>query len=218
MQEYLWVGHDTTEEHRLQGQIVHQEKMAAVGLLAAGVAHEIGNPLASISSVAQTAHRKSDDPYVRGKLELVRTHIDRIATIVRRMVDFARPPRYEWRACSVNDLVRNATQFLEYDKRADKVSLELDLDEGLLARAETGALLHRIPNDDVRDESRLVIARIALGLDLAEMDLDAGTDAAAWHEAVLPFEVPASGVIFECRVDRMPGGVVEVDRFVLKAD
>jgi len=55
-------------------------------------------------------------------------------------------------------------------------------------------------------------------VDLAEMDLDAGTDAAAWHEAVLPFEVPASGVIFECRVDRMPGGVVEVDRFVLKAD
>ncbi len=131
VKEYLWVGHDTTEEHRLQGQIVHQEKMAAVGLLAAGVAHEIGNPLASISSVAQTAHRKSDDPYVRGKLELVRTHIDRIATIVRRMVDFARPPRYEWHSCSVNDLVRNAAQFLEYDKRAKCVSIELDLSEEL---------------------------------------------------------------------------------------
>ena len=128
---FLWVGHDTTEEQRLQSQIIHQEKMAAVGLLAAGVAHEIGNPLASISSVAQTLLRKSDDEYLRGKLDLVRTHIDRIANIVHRMVDFARPPRNEWRLCSINDLVRNAAQILEYDKRAKNVTFELLLAEDL---------------------------------------------------------------------------------------
>jgi len=127
----LWVGHDTTEERRLQEQIAHQEKMAAVGLLAAGVAHEIGNPLASISSVVQTVLRKSSDEYVRGKLDLVRTHIDRIATIVRRMVDFARPPRLEWRPCSVNELVRSAAHILSFDKRAKRVGIELDLDPAL---------------------------------------------------------------------------------------
>ena len=129
--EFLWIGHDTTEEQRLQGQIIHQEKMAALGLLAAGVAHEIGNPLASISSVAQTLLRKSDDEYLRGKLGLVSTHIDRIANIVHRMVDFARPPRYEWRPCDVNGLVHNAAQILEYDKRARKVAIELDLADEL---------------------------------------------------------------------------------------
>lgn len=129
--ECLWVGHDTTEERQLQEQIAHQDKMAAVGLLAAGVAHEIGNPLASISSVAQTLLRKTDDEYLRGKLDLIRTHIDRIATIVRRMVDFARPPRYEWRPCSINDLVASAAHILEYDKRAKTVSIELDLADDL---------------------------------------------------------------------------------------
>ena len=128
---FLWVGHDTTEEQRLQSQIIHQEKMAAVGLLAAGVAHEIGNPLASISSVAQTLLRKSDDEYLRGKLDLIRQNIDRIANIVHRMVDFARPPRYEWRPCSINELVQNAAQILEYDKRAKNVTFDLLLDKDL---------------------------------------------------------------------------------------
>ncbi|MFQ5653103.1 MAG: protoglobin domain-containing protein [Planctomycetota bacterium] len=129
--EMLWVGHDITEETHLQERMLHQEKMSAVGLLAAGVAHEIGNPLASISSVAQTLQRKVNDRYVSEKLGLVLSHIDRITNIVRQMVSFARPPRYEWRPISTNQLIHNAIGILRYDKRARRVAIELNLEEDL---------------------------------------------------------------------------------------
>jgi len=115
----------------LSSRAAHAIRPRRRSALSARASTAPGTPLASISSVVQTVLRKSDDEYVRGKLDLVRTHIDRIATIVRRMVDFARPPRLEWRPCAVNDLVRSAAHILSYDKRAKRVAIELDLDPAL---------------------------------------------------------------------------------------
>ncbi|MCI0652607.1 MAG: protoglobin domain-containing protein [Planctomycetes bacterium] len=125
--EITLLGHDVTEHQKMQEQMVQQEKLAAAGLLAAGVAHEIGNPLASISSVAQTLKRKVTDSYVTEKIDLIGMHIDRISSIVRQMADFSRPPRVEWRPCNVNVLVQDALNILRFDHRAKRVRLDLRL-------------------------------------------------------------------------------------------
>ena len=119
------------EASDLQKQIMHQEKMVLIGQMAAGVAHEIGNPLASISSLVQYVARKTTDPAQKENLSLVNSHIERISRIVRDMVNFARPMDTDEEMLDVNEMVSQAVKMAKYDKRARKVEIDVGLSEGL---------------------------------------------------------------------------------------
>ena len=112
-----------------QSQVSHQEKMASMGILAAGVAHEIGNPLTSISSIVQVIKRKVKDPALQEYLNTILENIDRISRIVRELVDFSRPTGSEFTYVNVNDVIQNAVGIIKYDRRAKKVNLKLQLAE-----------------------------------------------------------------------------------------
>lgn len=114
-----------------QFQISHQEKMASLGLLAAGVAHEIGNPLTSISSMAQIIKRKVKDQAFIEYLNTILKNIDRIRKIVRELVDFARPSSYEASDTNVNEIIRTAVGIVKYDRRTKSINIELELDNNL---------------------------------------------------------------------------------------
>lgn len=114
-----------------QFQISHQEKMASLGLLAAGVAHEIGNPLTSISSMAQIIKRKVKDQAFIEYLNTILKNIDRIRKIVRELVDFARPSSYEASATNINEIIRTAVGIVKYDRRTKSINIELELDNNL---------------------------------------------------------------------------------------
>jgi signal transduction histidine kinase len=116
-----------------QFQISHQEKMASLGLLAAGVAHEIGNPLTSISSMAQIIKRKVKDQNFIEYLNTILKNIERIRKIVRELVDFARPSSYEAADTNINEIIRNAVGIVKYDRRAKSINIELELDNNLPA-------------------------------------------------------------------------------------
>ena len=70
----------TRELQEAQAHVLHQEKMAAFGLLAAGIAHEVGNPLTSISSLIQMLQRRDQDAYTKEKLALISGQLERIQT------------------------------------------------------------------------------------------------------------------------------------------
>ena len=114
-----------------QFQISHQEKMASLGLLAAGVAHEIGNPLTSISSMAQIIKRKVKDQNFIEYLNTILKNIERIRKIVRELVDFARPSSYEAADTNINEIIRNAVGIVKYDRRAKSINIDLELDNDL---------------------------------------------------------------------------------------
>lgn len=122
---------DFTEVKKLQQQIDQSEKLAVIGQLAAGVAHEIGNPLTSISSVVQLLQRRANDTFTSEQLANIRSNIDRISRIVRELVDFSRPPGYEKINIQITDVIKTAIGIVRYDKRVKNVQFETKLDSGL---------------------------------------------------------------------------------------
>ena len=124
---------DITEIKHLQEKVRHAEKLAAVGVLAAGVAHEIGNPLMALSMAAQSLERRTGDGYTQNKLSLIREHIDRIARIVRQMSDLSRPPNGRRAEHDLNRIVRRAVEMVRYDQRARNAEIHYELAEHLPA-------------------------------------------------------------------------------------
>ncbi|MBI3583839.1 MAG: PAS domain S-box protein [Nitrospinae bacterium] len=122
---------DISERLKYEEELSRSKKLAAVGTLAAGVAHEIGNPLASISSLAETIERKSDDTYIKGEIKVMASHIERISKIVRDLVDFSRPANYEFRMVQINDVVRDTVRLCKYDKKLEGIDVVTELTEGL---------------------------------------------------------------------------------------
>lgn len=120
---------DHTEFKKLQAQIDQSEKLAVIGQLAAGVAHEIGNPLTSISSLVQILQRRSQDSFMNEQLINIKENIDRITRIVRELVDFSRPPSYETTQQDITDIIKTAIGIVKYDKRVRKVKFETDLEK-----------------------------------------------------------------------------------------
>lgn len=104
----------TRELEDSQAQVLHGEKMAAFGLLAAGIAHEVGNPLAGISAVVQMLDRREQDGYTREKLGLVHTQLARIQSILRELVQFSRPASAESGRVDVAEVVGEALGIAKY--------------------------------------------------------------------------------------------------------
>ncbi|NOX19314.1 MAG: PAS domain S-box protein [Chlorobi bacterium] len=122
---------DVTEVKTLQRQVDQSEKLAVIGQLAAGVAHEIGNPLTAISSVVQLLQRKADEEYFIDQLAVIKENIDRISRIVRELVDFSRPPSYEETAVEVTGIIKTAMGIVKYDRRVKNVDFVAEISENL---------------------------------------------------------------------------------------
>lgn len=100
-----------------QAHVLHQEKMAAFGLLAAGIAHEVGNPLTSISSMVQMLQQRETDPYTLNKLALVSGQLKRIQTTLRELIEFSRPASTERTRFALGDILDEALNIAKYYKR-----------------------------------------------------------------------------------------------------
>ncbi len=138
---------DFTEVKKLQQQIDQSEKLAVLGQLSAGIAHEIGNPLAGISSIVQLLQRKVNDESTNEHLATLRANIDRISKIVRELVDFSRPPRYEESFVDLTGIIKTAIGIVKYDKRVKNINFETDLSAGLPSiKAEADQLLQVFVN------------------------------------------------------------------------
>jgi signal transduction histidine kinase len=107
----------TAELQEAQAHVLHQEKMAAFGLLAAGIAHEVGNPLTSISSMVQILQRRESDPYTLNKLALVSGQLKRIQTTLRELIEFSRPASSERSRVALGDILDEALGIARYYKR-----------------------------------------------------------------------------------------------------
>ncbi len=112
-----------------QAVLMQQDKLAAMGQLAAGVAHEIANPLASMDSVLQLIQRNPSTPRPE-MVSAMREHIARIDRTVRQLTTFAHPGEGGMESVEVNVVVMSAMNLLSFDRRLRRVEVERDLDPG----------------------------------------------------------------------------------------
>ncbi len=114
---------ESAQVGRMRASMVEKEKMVAVGQLASGIAHEIGNPLSSISSIAQLLKRRKAIAPNCEELELIELHIQRISNIVRQLARIARPGNDQWERTDITQTLEEAVKLVTYDRRARQVDI-----------------------------------------------------------------------------------------------
>ncbi len=120
---------DISERVKLEEQVLRQERLASLGLLAAGVAHEVNTPLTGISSYAQLLLEDlpGDDPR-RVQLEKIDRETQRASNIVNSLLNLARPEETAFSTLSINETVREVLQLFEPQVRKRGIKIVTDLD------------------------------------------------------------------------------------------
>ena len=142
---YVIVGQDLTEHKKLEKELLERteevteinemlkmsriemaqrEKMVAIGQMASGIAHEIGNPLASLSSVAQYLSRRLRTHEEKENLLVIQYQVNRISNILKRMLSLSRPATGEYKWTDINELIDNTLSLVGFDKRAKSITIK----------------------------------------------------------------------------------------------
>lgn len=122
---------DITEMKRMEERMMNSEKLSALARISAGVAHEIGNPLTSISSYVQILREMDHDEFTKESLDTIAKHINRIADIVRQMSSFSKTRTTDLRHADIQDLVRQTLDLVKYDKRMKHITIGINIPPGL---------------------------------------------------------------------------------------
>jgi len=123
---------DVTEQQALETQLVQSEKLAAVGQLVSGVAHELNNPLTSIAGLSEfLLEQKELGKKDRGHLQVIQEQAERASRIVRNLLTFARKGGAERVPVDLNDVIRRTLSLTSYDLKLKDIAVERELSGAL---------------------------------------------------------------------------------------
>jgi PAS domain S-box-containing protein len=124
--QYVAIRNDITERKKTEEIVHRQDKLAAVGQLAAGVAHEIRNPLTSMKGYAEFLTLDEKDPERLEFINIILDEIERVNTIVEDFMVLAKPKMVELEEKNVVPVIKNVVSLLEFEARKKHVKLSLD--------------------------------------------------------------------------------------------
>lgn len=126
---YICLIQDITDLKLMEERIMQSEKLQALARISAGLAHEIGNPLTSISSYVQVLKEMDLGEFPNQALEVISKHILRISEIIRNISNFAKPAKGEVVPTNINEVLESTLNLVKFDKRMKDINIELNLKE-----------------------------------------------------------------------------------------
>ena len=151
--------YDRTDELRAQRELIAREKLATVGEIASGVAHEVNNPLAAIRMEAELLGRASKDPDTSTTAATITREVDRAARIVRSLLRLARRADTTPTRVQMNDLVHDVAEIRQRVLRAESVEFRTTLDQSAPAVLGLGQELQQVVINLVTNAEHVVRGR-----------------------------------------------------------
>ncbi len=141
---------DETEHKLLANRLVHSERLTSIGRFAAGVAHEIGNPVTGIACLAQNLKLETEQPEVLDTGEAILEQTQRISRIVQSLIRFAHTGQTDHighlSAVSLNACIQEAIDLMRFDETRRSVNILTDLEPALYCTGDYQLLLQVLVN------------------------------------------------------------------------
>jgi signal transduction histidine kinase len=156
-----------TETQLLEQELVHSERLASVGRLAAGVAHEIGNPITGIACLAQNLRYESEDPEILETAEQILSQTDRVSRIVQSLMSFSHTghlKKSDFQAVILRDCAKEAINLLSLQKDRNQVVFVNEITSKAIVAGDTQQMIQVFINllSNARDasppEGRVILA------------------------------------------------------------
>lgn len=171
---------DVTEEHLLEEQLMHNERLASIGQLAAGVAHEIGNPITGIACLAQNLKIESDSPDMHELADQILEQTERVSGILQSLVNFSYGGNLDLKRSSVPVEMRQCTDeainLLSLSQKNDGIHFINECPAGLTVLGDPQRLVQVFVNvlanaRDASNDGSTVTIEGALVDDLVHIDI-----------------------------------------------
>jgi PAS domain S-box-containing protein len=115
---------DITEAKRMEQQLIQTERLAAMGQMIAGVAHELNNPLTAVLGVTELLRDSNPDENARRQLDLAHRQARRAAQIVQNLLSFSRPPQPRKMCLHLSDVIERSLQLHEHSLRSNHITVD----------------------------------------------------------------------------------------------
>jgi PAS domain S-box-containing protein len=164
---------DITDSRRMEHQLIQSERLAAMGQMIAGVAHELNNPLTAVLGVTELLRDSIPDDSARRQLEIAHRQARRAAQIVQSLLTFSRPPQPRKICLNLSELIQRSLQLHEHSLRSNRITVDFSAPPELpLILGDTSQLtqvfLNLIANAEqaireIRDQGtlRIRVSRVA---------------------------------------------------------
>ncbi|BCS87490.1 ATP-binding protein [Pseudodesulfovibrio sediminis] len=144
----IFILSDLTEIHRLQADVKQREKMAAIGNLAAGIAHEVRNPLSSIKGYATYFAGLFDEGSENRKAATVMiTETERLNRVISELLDFSRPSDFKFRETDMTMVMDTVSRLLQQDVTSRGIDLTIEVEPELpMAKLDADRMIQALLN------------------------------------------------------------------------
>ncbi|MES9956186.1 MAG: ATP-binding protein [Sedimenticola sp.] len=188
---------DLTDLETLEAELAHSDRLASVGRLAAGVAHEIGNPVTGIASLAQNLREEKDPGIISESIESILQQTRRISSIVQSLMSFSRSGSVggDYETFVLNDIIEEAIQLVKLTRSGKQVScgnscppdIKLVGDRQRLSQVMVNLLTNACDASAIGDNVEIFAFAEDGEIQLEVMDQGAGISEEALEEVFEPF-------------------------------